>query len=100
MDVEPDLLARVQLLPDHFKSFPLQSSDSSQLSSRLFCIFQGAIIPVHFFAKVHDVYIRCQLARDQQQPDTLQMLGAIESRLLVKFHVVGWLGRVGTRWSW
>jgi len=31
--------------------------------------------------KVHDVYIRCQLARDQQQPDTLQMLGAIESRI-------------------
>ena len=52
------------------------------------------------FAKVHDVYIRCQLARDQQQPDTLQMLGAIESRLLVKFHVVGRLGRVGEGWHW
>lgn len=31
--------------------------------------------------KVHDVYKRCELARDQQQPDTLQMLGAIESRI-------------------
>ena len=48
---------------------------------------------------MHDVYIRCQLARDQQQPDTLQMLGAIESRLLVKFHVVG-SGQVGERWHW
>jgi len=31
--------------------------------------------------KVHEVYARCNLARDQQQPDTLQMLGAIESRI-------------------
>ncbi|CAE7579009.1 FAP100 [Symbiodinium natans] len=31
--------------------------------------------------KVHEVYTRCNLARDQQQPDTLQMLGAIESRI-------------------
>jgi len=32
-------------------------------------------------SKVHDLYVRCDLARDQQQPDTLQMLGAIESRI-------------------
>ncbi|CAE7236996.1 FAP100, partial [Symbiodinium pilosum] len=31
--------------------------------------------------KVHEVYTRCNLARDQQQQDTLQMLGAIESRI-------------------
>eukprot|EP00439_Symbiodinium_sp_Y106_P024060 s7663_g2.t3 len=31
--------------------------------------------------KVHEVYSRCNLARDQQQSDTLQMLGAIESRI-------------------
>ncbi|CAK8988360.1 unnamed protein product [Durusdinium trenchii] len=31
--------------------------------------------------KVHDVYKRCDLARDQQQLDTLQMLGAIETRI-------------------
>ena len=31
--------------------------------------------------EVHDVYKRCDLARDQQQPDTLQMLGAIETRI-------------------
>ncbi|CAE7039292.1 FAP100 [Symbiodinium sp. CCMP2592] len=31
--------------------------------------------------KVHEVYARCNLARDQQQSDTLQMLGAIESRI-------------------
>ena len=31
--------------------------------------------------QVHEVYARCNLARDQQQPDTLQMLGAIESRI-------------------
>ncbi|CAJ1433775.1 unnamed protein product [Effrenium voratum] len=31
--------------------------------------------------KVLEVYARCDLARDQQQPDTLQMLGAIESRI-------------------
>lgn len=30
---------------------------------------------------MHDVYKRCDLARDQQQPDTLQMLGAIETRI-------------------
>lgn len=28
-----------------------------------------------------DVYKRCDLARDQQQVDTLQMLGAIEARI-------------------
>ena len=27
------------------------------------------------------MYTRCNLARDQQQPDTLQMLGSIESRI-------------------
>ena len=27
------------------------------------------------------MYARCNLARDQQQSDTLQMLGAIESRI-------------------
>ena len=31
--------------------------------------------------KVLDVYKRCDLARDQQQVDTLQMLGAIEARI-------------------
>eukprot|EP00931_Biecheleriopsis_adriatica_P073183 TRINITY_DN47522_c0_g1_i1.p1 TRINITY_DN47522_c0_g1~~TRINITY_DN47522_c0_g1_i1.p1 ORF type:complete len:624 (+),score=190.65 TRINITY_DN47522_c0_g1_i1:105-1976(+) len=32
-------------------------------------------------AKVHEVYVKCDLAREQQQPDTLQMLGNIESRI-------------------
>eukprot|EP00930_Biecheleria_cincta_P058353 TRINITY_DN44193_c0_g1_i1.p1 TRINITY_DN44193_c0_g1~~TRINITY_DN44193_c0_g1_i1.p1 ORF type:complete len:629 (-),score=163.78 TRINITY_DN44193_c0_g1_i1:26-1912(-) len=35
----------------------------------------------HLASEVHKVYQKCDLARDQQQPDTLAMLGAIESRI-------------------
>lgn len=35
----------------------------------------------HLASEVHKVYCKCDLARDQQQPDTLAMLGAIESRI-------------------
>ena len=45
-----------------------------------------------FHFQVHDVYKRCELARDQQQPDTLQMLGAIESRRVASSESVHGVG--------
>ena len=49
--------------------------------SRLVCARVATLTCRQSCVKVHEVYTRCNLARDQQQPDTLQMLGAIESRI-------------------
>lgn len=49
MDVEPGLLARVQLLHDHFKPFRLLSSDSSQLYITTLLYLSGCYNTCSFF---------------------------------------------------